>query len=80
METIKVKPWGEGQGDFVVINEEDFDAAKHEKYEAEEGAKESENAKLTVPQLKEALTAKGIEIPEGAKKQDLVALLDKPTE
>lgn len=30
MGTIKVKPWGNGQGDHVLINEEDFDPAKHE--------------------------------------------------
>lgn len=28
-ETIKVKPWGEGQGDHVVINKYDFDPEKH---------------------------------------------------
>lgn len=28
--TIKVKPWGDGQGDFVVINKADFDAAVHQ--------------------------------------------------
>ena len=28
--TIKVKPWGDGQGDFVLINEGDFDAAVHQ--------------------------------------------------
>lgn len=31
---------------------------------------------LTVPQLKEALVAKNIAIPEGAKKPELAALLD----
>lgn len=31
---------------------------------------------LTVAQLKEALTEKGIAIPDGAKKPDLAALLD----
>lgn len=36
-----------------------------------EGAK-----KATVAELREALTAKGIEIPEGAKKAELQALLD----
>lgn len=36
----------------------------------------SDNAKLTLPQLKDALVAKGIEVPEGAKKADLIALLD----
>ncbi len=28
-ETILVKPWGEGQGDYVEINREDFDPAIH---------------------------------------------------
>jgi hypothetical protein len=31
MGTIKVKPWGDGQGDHVVINEADFDPEKHTK-------------------------------------------------
>lgn len=33
MQTMKVKPWGEGQGDHVVINSEDFDPAMHEPLE-----------------------------------------------
>ncbi|PRC92669.1 HeH/LEM domain-containing protein [Solimicrobium silvestre] len=33
-------------------------------------------AVLTFPQLKDALTAKGVTIPNGAKKADLQALLD----
>lgn len=42
---------------------------------AEEG--DSEGAKkATVAELREALAAKGIDIPEGAKKADLVALLE----
>ena len=28
-QTVKVKPWSADQGDFVEINEADFDAAKH---------------------------------------------------
>jgi hypothetical protein len=39
--------------------------------EQSEGAK-----KATVAELREALTAKGVEIPEGAKKAELQALLD----
>ncbi len=39
-----------------------------------EGA--SEYSKMTVPQLKEVLTAAGVAIPEGAKKPDLVALAE----
>ena len=30
IETIKVKPWGEGQGDHVVINKDDFDPERHQ--------------------------------------------------
>ena len=33
MATVKVKPWGEGQGEFVIIEKEDFDAEKHELFE-----------------------------------------------
>ena len=29
-ETVRVKPWSKDQGDFVVINKEDFDKNKHE--------------------------------------------------
>lgn len=30
METMKVKPWGEGQGEFVIIDKDDYDPKKHE--------------------------------------------------
>lgn len=73
METIKVKAWGKGQGDFVILNKDDFDVDKHELFDAAESPGEK---KMSVAGLKEALTAKGIEIPEGAKKADLQALLD----
>lgn len=36
MEVIKVKPWGKGQGDYVLINAADFDASKHELYEVDD--------------------------------------------
>lgn len=29
MKTMKVKPWGKRQGDYVLINESDFDPEKH---------------------------------------------------
>lgn len=40
--TVKVKPWSKDQGDFVEINESDFDAKVHEAYE--EGSAEAEDA------------------------------------
>lgn len=43
-------------------------------------AKTEGNHSFSVKELKEKLTALAIEIPEGAKKDDLVALLDKAEE
>jgi hypothetical protein len=43
METMKVKPWGIGQGDFVLINAEDFDPAVHEPLNGEVAVKASED-------------------------------------
>ncbi|MFZ6773034.1 HeH/LEM domain-containing protein [Undibacterium sp. SXout7W] len=73
METVKVKAWAASQGDFVLINKDEFDQDKHELFD-DAGAKKAD---LNVNQLKEELTAKGIEIPEGAKKADLVSLLEQ---
>lgn len=35
MTTVKIKPSHKSQGDFVVIDKADFDAAKHELLDAE---------------------------------------------
>ena len=67
--TVRIKADNE-QG-FAVINESDFDAKAHEAFDATEDHKSA-----TVAELKEALTAKGVEIPAGAKKAELQALLD----
>lgn len=73
MKTIQVKPWGEGQGDFVLINEEDFNPEFHALLDAAEPGKVKA---LSVDELRDALTEKGIEFPAGAKKPELKALLD----
>lgn len=85
METINVKPWGKDQGDFVVINKADFDPKVHELLDASEENPDAANkpADLTAAQIKEQLTAKGIEFKGNASKADLLALLDaanKPAE
>jgi hypothetical protein len=36
MDTLKVLTWGEGQGDFVVIDAKDFDERKHTIFEGKE--------------------------------------------
>lgn len=38
IETIKVQPWGKVQGDYIEINADDFDPAKHKKWPAETAA------------------------------------------
>ena len=76
MGTIQVKPWGEGQGDFVLINEEDFDKDFHELYgDKKPTAKELRAAKL-LAETKAALTDKGIAFDEDADQAALQALLD----
>jgi len=78
--TMLVKPWGEGQGDHVVINAADFNPDVHtllddaEKPGGHTGG--TEPVALTAAQLKEALTAKGIPFRGNASKADLQALLD----
>lgn len=73
MKTIKVKPWGEGQGDFVLINEDDFNPDLHSLLDAADPEKPKA---LSVDEIRAALTAKGIEFQADAKKADLKALLD----
>lgn len=51
METIKVKPWGKDQGDFVVINAADFDPEVHAKYEEVAEDKSKAGRKKAVPDV-----------------------------
>ena len=39
MGTLKVKPWGEGQGDYVIIDEENYNKDFHKLYEEQEKPK-----------------------------------------
>jgi hypothetical protein len=45
MSLLKVKPWGEGQGDFVFIEEADFDPEFHVKFEEAEEAEKPKGKK-----------------------------------
>lgn len=76
LETVQIKaeisddnPLG-----FIVINKSDFDQDKQELFVEGVAGKPSDG--LNVDQLKAALTAKNIAIPDNAKKADLQALLD----
>ena len=48
--TMKVKPWHQSQGDFVVIDADQFDPDFHEKFE--EPAAEATEAEATKPARK----------------------------
>ncbi|PVZ56560.1 hypothetical protein C9422_18740 [Pseudomonas sp. B1(2018)] len=83
MKTIQVKAWGKGQGDFVLINEEDFVEGEHELYVAKKlTAKEQKafdaanEAAAKLEATKAALTEKGIAFEVDASQEDLQALLD----
>jgi len=72
--TVKVKApvTEDNPTGFIVINESDFTPGDHELFDDDDSASEG---KLTVAKIKEALTAKGVAIPDGAKKAELFALL-----
>ncbi len=74
MKTIKIKPSHESQGDHVLINEVDFNPDLHVLLDGAPAANEPKA--MTAADLKEALTAKGIEFRGNASKADLQALLD----
>jgi len=76
MNTLKVKPWGKGQGDYVLINEEDFDPEVHEKLDDTGAGSNSGSKGPTVNEIKEILKAGDFEIPKGTKgKEAFEALL-----
>lgn len=56
--TVKVMPWSESQGDFVEINEEDFDEKVHVLYnEDAPKAKKAKAIKLEAPIVEAAVEA-----------------------
>ncbi|MNO57698.1 HeH/LEM domain protein [compost metagenome] len=70
--TLKVKPWGDGQGDFVVINEADFDPDLHELL----GETEKPGKAPGIDDIRAALTTRSIQFDAKAKKPELQKLLD----
>ncbi|VVQ19951.1 hypothetical protein [Pseudomonas fluorescens] len=75
MGTIQVKPWGEGQGDYVLIEESDFNSDFHELLgDASSGG--DGKAKLTAAEIKAKLTAANIDFKGNASRESLQALLD----
>lgn len=75
-ETVRIvaEKSDDNESGFIVINKSDFDADKHELFDAEPG--EPEAPALTAKQMKEALTTLGVEFKPNANKAELQALLD----
>lgn len=69
-----VKVVAENEQGFVIINESDFDAQKHELHGQEQA--KAPATKKGIAELREALTAAGVEFAEDAKKADLQAMFD----
>lgn len=57
MQTMKVKPWSEEQGDFVLINADDFDPSKHERLDGEAKAPVADQAGEAVEHAHDAQVA-----------------------
>lgn len=63
-------------GGFVEINESDFDPEIHTLFEEGSTADSNGDGKVSIGELRDALTARGIEFDPKAKKAALQALLD----
>lgn len=75
MGTIQVKPWGEGQGDYVLIEESDFNSDFHELLGDTSSGGDGQ-VKLTAAELKAKLTELNIEFKGNASRDALQELLD----
>ena len=75
MPVIQVQPWGEGQGDFVTIEESDFNPDFHVLLGDTSGS--DGKAKLTAAEIKAKLTALNIEFKGNASRDSLQDLLDE---
>jgi hypothetical protein len=74
MPVIQVQPWGEGQGDFVLIEDYDFNPEFHKLLGEESSG--GDKAKLTAAEIKAKLTELGIEFKGNASRDVLQELLD----
>lgn len=73
MKLLKVKPWGEDQGDHVLINEEDFNPDVHELFDGKpaDGSLESK----TAAELKAIATERGLSFSGNVSKAKLLEML-----
>lgn len=74
MPVIQVQPWGEDQGDFVLIEKSDFNPEFHKLLD--ESSDSDGKAKLTAAELKAKLTELNIDFKGNASRDSLQELLD----
>ncbi|SEC25126.1 HeH/LEM domain-containing protein [Pseudomonas saponiphila] len=72
---IKVDPWGEGQGDFVLIDADSFDENFHTRYD--DGSDQGGPKEGTAAFLRAKLDELGVPYKAGASKADLQSLFDQ---
>jgi hypothetical protein len=73
--TLMVEPWGEGQGDFVLIDADSFDENFHTLFD--DGTVQAAPKEGTAAFIKAQLDQWGISYKTGASKADLQALIDQ---
>lgn len=74
MDTIKCKPWGKDQGEFVLVNASEFDPAFHQRADAPADA--NGNDYLSVAELRDWLSAHDVAFKPNAKRAELLALYE----
>lgn len=73
--TLKVEPWGQDQGDYVLIDSDSFDENFHTLFD--DGTAQTAPKEGTIAFLKAQLDALSIIYKAGATKADLQALVDQ---
>lgn len=77
MPVIQVQPWGEGQGDYVLIEESDFNPEFHKLLGDNSPSGDDLKPKLTAAEIKAKLTELGVEFKGNASRDALQAQLDE---
>ena len=71
---LKVLPWSSDQGDYVEINESDFDSEKHKLYQPEAGQPDA-FATFTIDEFKAVLDEANVTYAPDADRATLLALV-----
>jgi hypothetical protein len=73
--TLKVQPWSDDQGDYVLIDADSFDENIHSLYD--DGTSQAAPREGTIPFLKARLDELGVSYKSTASKPDLIAAIEQ---